>query len=198
MSGHLDTLKRVLDGDYSKASEQEKTRAVRELIQVCSVAAAAVTIQPFPFLDTALIAPIQIGLVQGIGRIHGHKLDRRSVLEILSTFGASIVAQNVTMAAAKFVPFFGWMVTVSMAYALTWAIGEVSDHYFRNDRNVDDTELKAMFDRVYKTKKAEKEREHKADKTLKQKIEELKEARKNELISEEEFEAKKAALLRDF
>lgn len=194
----METLRRVLDGDYSKASEQEKTVAVRELIQVCSVAAAAVTIQPIPFVDTALIAPIQIGLVQGIGKIHGYKLDKRSILEILSTFGASIVAQNLIMAAAKFVPFFGWVVTISMAYALTWAIGEVSDHYFRNDRNVDQAELETMFDRVYKTKKAEKEQEHRSDKTLRQKLEELKEARKDGLLSEEEFEAKKTELLRSF
>ena len=198
MSGHLDTLKRVLDGDYSEATEQEKAKAVKELIQVCSVTAGAVTIQPIPFVDTALIAPIQIGLVQGIGKIHGYKLDKRSILEILSTFGASIVAQNVIMAAAKFIPFFGWLVTISMAYALTWAIGEVSDHYFRNGRNVSEDDLRAMFDKVYKTKKSEKEREHKGNKTLKQKLEELKEARKDGLLTDEEFEAKKADLLAGF
>jgi uncharacterized protein (DUF697 family) len=198
MGSHIDTLKRVLDGNYEGASEEEKARAVRELVQVCSVAAGAMTIQPFPLLDTALIAPIQIGMVQGIGKIHGHKLDQKSILEILSTFGASIVAQNVIMAAAKLIPFFGWVFTISMAYALTWAIGEVSDHYFRNDRKVDEGELKAMFDRVYKAKKAEKTAQHKKDSSLKTKLEELKEARAAGLLTEEEFEAKKAALLSDF
>jgi uncharacterized protein (DUF697 family) len=198
MGSHIDTLKRVLDGNYEGASEEEKARAVRELVQVCSVAAGAMTIQPFPLLDTALIAPIQIGMVQGIGKIHGHKLDQKSILEILSTFGASIVAQNVIMAAAKLIPFFGWVFTISMAYALTWAIGEVSDHYFRNDRKVDEGELKAMFDRVYKAKKEEKSAQHKKNGTLKAKLEELKEARAAGLLTEEEFEAKKAALLSDF
>jgi uncharacterized protein (DUF697 family) len=198
MGSHIETLRRVLDGNYEGASEEEKARAVRELVQVCSVAAGAMTIQPFPLLDTALIAPIQIGMVQGIGKIHGHKLDQKSILEILSTFGASIVAQNVIMAAAKLIPFFGWVFTISMAYALTWAIGEVSDHYFRNDRKVDEGELKAMFDRVYKTKKAEKTAQHKKDSSLKTKLEELKEARAAGLLTEEEFEAKKAALLSDF
>jgi uncharacterized protein (DUF697 family) len=198
MRAHLATLDRVLSGNYENATEEEKTAAVRELVQVCSVAASAMTIQPIPFLDTALIAPIQIGLVQGIGKIHGYTLDRKSILEMLSTFGASMVAQNLIMAAAKFVPFFGWVVTISMAYALTWAIGEVSDHYFRNGRNVDEGELKAMFERVYKRKKEEKQSEHKADKRLKQRLEELKEARAAGLLTDEEFEAKKAALLADF
>jgi uncharacterized protein (DUF697 family) len=198
MSGHLETLKRVLDGDYSEATDEEKQKAVRELVQVCAVAAGAVTIQPIPFVDTALIAPIQIGLVQGIGKIHGFKLDKRSILEMLSTFGASLVAQNVIMAAAKFVPFLGWLVTMSMAYAMTWAIGEVSEHYFRNGRNVDEAELKKMFERVYKAKKSEKEKAHKGDKTLKEKLEELKEAKKDGLLTDEEFEAKKAELLAGF
>ena len=198
MQSHLDTLKRVLDGNYDGATEAEKTQAVRELVQVCSVAAGAVTIQPIPFVDTALIAPIQIGMVQGIGKIHGYKLDKKSILEILSTFGASIVAQNLIMAAAKLIPFFGWVVTISMAYALTWAIGEVSDHYFRNGRNVDEAELRAMFERIYKAKKEEKAKEHKRNDGLKAKLEQLKEARKAGLLTEEEFEAKKAALLADF
>jgi uncharacterized protein (DUF697 family) len=98
---------------------------------VCSIAAAAAAIPPVPLLDIALLAPIQTGMVQGIGRIYGQRLDRKSVLEILSTFGASLVSQSVIMAAAKLLPFFGWAAAVSMAYALTHAIGEVSDHYFR-------------------------------------------------------------------
>lgn len=198
MSSHLDTLKRVLDGNYDDATEQEKADAVRELVQVCSVAAGAMTIQPIPLVDTALIAPIQIGLVQGIGKIHGYQLDRKSILEMLSTFGASIVAQNLVMAAAKLIPFFGWVITISMAYAMTWAIGEVSDHYFRNGRQVDEDELRAMFKRVYERKKEEKSAEHKRDKSLKAKLEELKEARKAGLLTDEEFEAKKAAVLADF
>ena len=31
------------------------------------------------------------------------------------------------MGAAKFIPFIGWAVGPSMAYALTYAVGDVSD-----------------------------------------------------------------------
>jgi uncharacterized protein (DUF697 family) len=198
MAGHLDTIKRVLDGNYDDATDEQKQAAVSELVQVCSVAAGAMTVQPFPFVDTVLIAPIQIAMVQGIGKIHGYKLDKRSILEMLSTFGASIVAQNVIMAAAKFIPFFGWVVTISMAYALTWAIGEVSNRYFTSGRSLDDAELRSMFDRIYKEKKEEKSREHKQNKTLRTKLEELKDAKKQGLLTDEEFEAKKAEILADF
>jgi uncharacterized protein (DUF697 family) len=196
--GYLDTLKRVMEGDYANASAEEKANAVREVIQVCSVAASAVTVQPIPFVDTALIAPIQIALVQAIGRIHGYKLDKKSVIEILSTLGASIVAQNVIMAAAKFVPFLGWLVTISMAYALTYAIGEVSDHYFKNGRGVPQQDLKDMFNSVYKTKRAEKEAQNRGNETLKDKLEQLKEAYKSGLLTEDEFNKKKEDVLKAF
>ncbi len=198
MSSHIDTLKRVLDGNYDNASDAEKQKAIRELIQVCSTAAGAVTVQPIPFVDSALITPIQIGMVQGIGKIHGYSLDKKSILEMLSTFGASIVAQNVIIAAAKFVPFFGWLVTISMAYALTWAIGEASTRYFASGRTLGEDELRSIFSDTYKTKKDEKSKQHKGNKTLKARLEELKEAKRDGLLTDEEFEAKKAKILADF
>ena len=102
------------------------------------------------------------------------------------------------MAAAKFIPFFGWVVTISMAYALTWAIGEVSNRYFTSGRSLDDAELRSMFESIYKEKKEEKSREHKRNKTLRAKLEELKDAKKQGLLTDEEFEAKKTEILADF
>ena len=198
MASYIETVRRVMEGDYKDASEHEKEEAVRDVIQICSAAAAAVSIQPIPFVDVALISPIQIAMVQAVGRVHGHSLDTKSVLEMLSTFGASLVAQNVIMAAAKFVPFFGWVVSISMSFALTYAIGEVSDHYFRNGRGVPTSELREMFERVYKTKRAEKQAEHKKNDTLKSRLEELKEAYKDGLLTEEEFERKKEQMLSNF
>lgn len=198
MANYLETLRRVMDGDFERASQAEKDAAIRDLIQVCSIAAAAVTVQPIPLLDTALIAPIQIGMVQGIARVHGYHLDKKSILEILGTFGASLVAQNVIMAAAKLIPFAGALITISMAYALTWAIGEVSDHYFRNGRGVPEGELREMFKRIYDEKKAEKQAQNRSNDTLKSKLEQLKKAYESGLLTEEEFARKKEELLRSF
>jgi uncharacterized protein (DUF697 family) len=198
MATYLETIRRVTDGDFEHASQDEKNAAVRDVIQVCSIAAAAVTVQPIPLLDTALITPIQIGMVQAIGRVHGYKLDRKSIIEILGTFGASIVAQNVIMAAAKLIPFAGALITISMAYALTWSIGEVSDHYFRNGRGVPQSELRDMFKRIYEQKKAEKQAAHKSDESLKGKLEQLKKAYEAGLLTDEEFARKKEDLLKSF
>ena len=195
--GYLDTINRVMTGDFSSASDDEKQRAIKDVIQVCSVAAAAVTIQPFPIADVLLMSPIQIGMVQAVGRVHGHTLDKKSVLEILSTFGASIVAQNVIIAAAKLVPILGSVIAVSMGYALTYAIGEVSDYYFKIGRGASADELKARFKKIYDEKKAEKEKQAK-DPKLKQKLDALKKAFEAGVITEEEFNHKKEEVLSGF
>ena len=196
MSRYADTLGRVMTGDFADATSEEKTQHVRELVQVCSIAAGAVAVQPIPLLDIALLAPIQIAMVQGIGRIHGHDLDRKSVLEILSTFGASLVTQSVIMAAAKLVPFFGWAAALSMAYALTYAVGEVSDHYFRTGRGVSQDSLREMFDKAYRRARSEKEARARADSDLKAKLAHLTKAFEMGLLTEEEFAKKKEELLK--
>ncbi len=198
MASHTDTLDRILDGDFADATDDERTEAVREVIGACSVAAAAVAIQPIPLLDAALITPIQIVMVQAIGRVHGHALDRKAVLEILTTLGASLVAQNAMMAAAKCIPVLGWLVAVSMAFALTWAIGEVSDHYFRCGRGVEPAELRAMFREVYTDKRAEKQRQHRHDRDLKRKLDLLQQMLEEGLIDEDEYQARKEDLLAEF
>ncbi|MBT3221956.1 MAG: DUF697 domain-containing protein [Proteobacteria bacterium] len=198
MAGYAETVRKVLDGAFDDASPGERDEAVSNMVNVCSVTAAAVAIQPIPFLDMALIAPIQIALVQAIARIYGYHLDKKAVLEVLSAFGASIVAQNVIMAAAKFVPFLGWVVAPSMAFALTWALGEVADHYFRNGRGVPAEELREMFKKAYRSKRAEKESANKDNSTLRDKLKQLQDAYDAGLIDDETFNRKKEDLLSAF
>lgn len=187
-----DTVGRVLAGEFDDASAEEKVRAVRELITVCSAAAGAVAIQPVPLFDVVLVTPIQIVLVQGIGRIHGYHLDRRSVLEILGTFGASLVSQNILLATAKLVPVAGWLAGAAMAYAMTWAIGEVAQHYFSTGRGVGSDDLRTMFRKVYADKKEEVLQRAPS---LKERLEQLAEARAAGLLDEAEFERKKQEIL---
>jgi len=195
---YADTIARILDGDFDAATPEERQEAVTEVIQVCSVAAGAVAVQPIPLLDVVLITPIQVAMVRAIGRVHGHRLDEKAVIEMISTFGASIVAQNVVMAAAKFVPFAGWVASIAMAYGLTWAIGDVAAFYFENGRGVAPGDLKSRFRKVYEQKKSEKMSAHKGNRTLKQRLEELTEARKSGLIDDETYEAMKQKILLDF
>ena len=60
MASYTSTVERVLQGDLHEASEAEKNQSVRDVIQVCGAASGAMANQPLPFVDIALIAPIQI------------------------------------------------------------------------------------------------------------------------------------------
>jgi uncharacterized protein (DUF697 family) len=195
---YLDTINRIMEADYDASTPEEKQASVKEVISACAIAAGVVTVQPLPLLDIALLTPIQIAMVRAVGRIHGYSLDKKAVMEILSAFGASLVAQGAILAGAKFVPIFGWAVAIAMAYALTYAIGEVSDHYFKNGRGVSSDELQDRFKQVYKEKKAEKESQIRGNKTLKKKLEALKKAKEDGILSEEEFEKKKAEVMASF
>jgi uncharacterized protein (DUF697 family) len=198
MSSYVDTLKKLVQGDYMEATAEERAKASAEVVQMSSIASAAVAVQPFPLVDALLITPVQILMVQAIGKIHGYTVDKKSVLEILSTLGASLVTQNLIIAAAKLVPFAGWMIGVSMAYALTWAVGEVSVHYFRGGRGMAKEDLETMFQKVYREKRAEKDGAHQNDPSLKARLEQLNEAREAGLLTEDEFTAKKEEVLKSF
>ncbi len=192
---HGATFDRVLSGDFSEAGDEERNAAVYEVLQVSAIAASAVSIQPIPFVDMVLIAPIQIGMVQCIGRIHGHRLDKKAVLEILSTFGAGLLTQGALMSAAKLLPFVGWLVTVPMAYAMTWAVGEVAHYYFRMGRGVPPAELSRMYERIYRSKREERKAAQEASDSVSDKLRDLVRAREEGLLSDEEFEAAKTKVL---
>ena len=55
MADYMDTIRRVMEGDFADASEEDRRQTTREVVHICSVAAGAVAFQPIPFLDTVLI-----------------------------------------------------------------------------------------------------------------------------------------------
>jgi uncharacterized protein (DUF697 family) len=195
--GYLETIARVMHGNFDSATDAEKLRAVRDVTIVCSVAAAAVTVQPVPLLDLALLAPVHIALVQAIGQVHGHKLDAKSVVEVLATFGGSIVTRSVLGSVVKVIPVFGWAASASMAYAMTYAIGEVSHCYFVSGRGLSSTELRSMFRSVYDAKRAEKAAAAKTNETLKEKLRQVTDAYEAGMLTEEEYRKKKEDVLKD-
>jgi uncharacterized protein (DUF697 family) len=156
---YKETVKRILQGDFEGASEEEKRGAVKNLTASCTAAATVIVLQPVPALDVWLLLPVHIGLVQGIAHIRGYHLDKKSVLEILRTIRQSLLVQHVTIAGAKLVPGIGWLVAIAAANALTYALGEVSDFYFRRGRSMLPSELRAMLDRTFKERFARVYRE---------------------------------------
>lgn len=126
------TLERLRAGEFEHASAAEKARAVAEQISKTSAAAAASALQPVPFVDAVILPPMQHHMVRSIGLIHGCHLDDSAVRRMFREMRRPIIAAQATIAVAKIVqviPFVPEALAVSIAYALTHAIGEVSDHY---------------------------------------------------------------------
>lgn len=195
--GYLETIARVMHGNFESATEPERLAAVRDVTIVCSVAAAAVTVQPVPLLDIALLAPIHIGMVQAIAQVHGHKLDAKSVVEVLATFGGTLVTRSILGSVVKVIPVFGWAASASMAYAMTYAIGEVSHCYFLSGRGLSSSQLRSMFRSVYDAKRAEKAGAARANETLKEKLRQITDAFEAGLLTEEEYREKKEQVLKE-
>ncbi len=195
--GTLETIARVMHGNFENATDAEKLAAVRDVTLACSVAAAAITVQPVPLLDIALLAPVHVGMVQAIGQVHGHKLDAKSVVEMLATFGGTMVTRSILGSVVKVIPVFGWAASASMAYAMTYAIGEVSHCYFASGRGLSSTQLRSMFRSVYDAKRAEKAEAAKANETLKEKLRQITDAYEAGLLTAEEYREKKEQVLKE-
>jgi uncharacterized protein (DUF697 family) len=146
-------LRRCLDGEFDGASDEEKERAVEDLIRMCSSAAGAIVVQPIPVVDAFLLPPIHLRMVQGIGRIHGYLLDKKGCRQVVRPLGGRLFRMNAAIAGAKLVPLvplIGDIIAISIAYALTSAIGELSDRYFRTGRTMLPADVRTAFDSIYR------------------------------------------------
>jgi uncharacterized protein (DUF697 family) len=129
----LDTLESIRTRNFSKVSAPERDKTAREVINMCSYAAAVVSISPIPFSDVVLMLPIQTGMVMTVGHIYGRKVDqasaKRLILELGATAGAGFLVRQGIKA---LVPIFGGLLTVVPAFAGNWGIGRVAMEYFKN------------------------------------------------------------------
>lgn len=141
----LDTLDDIRTRDFSKVSMQERDKAAREVINMCSYAVAVVSISPIPLSDVVLMLPIQTGMVMTIGHIYGRKVDKASakdlILELGATAGVGFLARQGIKA---LLPVVGALLTVVPAFAANWAIGRVAVEYFKNPGATQD-ELNEVF-----------------------------------------------------
>jgi uncharacterized protein (DUF697 family) len=144
-------LKKAIDGGFDDASDVEKARAVHEAIRLSSLRAALLALQPLAFVDSPVLTRLQARMVRGIGRIHGRR-DHKTAHEILRPLRRRLVVPHLTIAATKLlpmVPVLPDLVAVSVAYALTYTIGELSDDYFRGPA-LRPSEMRARFDLLYR------------------------------------------------
>ncbi len=112
-------------------------------------------------LATMAIVPLQMKLVFDVGRAHGYELDRGHVTELLATVGAGVTGQAIEQVGRKILGgilgsiggrMLGGLgrqaVSSGVAFATTYALGQVAKEYYASGRRIDAARLKTVFQRM--------------------------------------------------
>jgi uncharacterized protein (DUF697 family) len=129
----LDTVEGIRKGNFTAATPEERERAARGVVNMCSHGCAAVSVSPIPFTDVVLLLPLQVAMVMAIANIYGRKLssaDARTLLaELTTTAGAGLLARQ---GVKVLLPVVGALLTIPAAFAANWAIGRVAIEHYKN------------------------------------------------------------------
>ena len=122
-----------------------------------AILAGALEIMP-ESLATMAIVPLQMKLVYEVGKRYGYELDRVHVKDLLATLGVGLVSQAVEQIGRKVVGGLlgalgggvlgglGRQATSSaMAFATTYALGQVAKRYYGGGRTLDAATLRKTF-----------------------------------------------------
>jgi uncharacterized protein (DUF697 family) len=207
---YVKSLQQVLIKDFSKADDKTRRKAAENLIDVCSIACAALAIQPIPTLELAVM-PIQAGMVTGLGHIYGHEITRERAAEIITeiagTVGLSIVAKQTLVTVSKFLlPGLAGVLSAPYVFGVTRGIGKTAIYYFQHT-NLDVSKLTNIFNRAkqegeanYDPRQVEaaaQEQQQEAEPDAVTRMEQLQRMYDRGLINKKEYEAKRREILAD-
>jgi uncharacterized protein (DUF697 family)/tellurite resistance protein len=122
-----------------------------------SVTNAALELLPESLASMAIL-PLQVRLVYQIGKAYGYELDQGHIKEFIAALGVGLTGQYLEQFGRKLLG--GLLGTVlggmgravghqtassGMAFATTWALGQLAKQYYGGGRTLDTGKLKAAF-----------------------------------------------------
>jgi len=131
--------------------------AIDRQIVNASVTNAALELLPESLASMAIL-PLQVRLVYQIGKAYGYELDQGHIKEFIATLGVGLTGQYLEQFGRKLLG--GLLGTVlggmgravghqsassGMAFATTWALGQLAKQYYGGGRALDVGKLKAAF-----------------------------------------------------
>jgi uncharacterized protein (DUF697 family)/tellurite resistance protein len=131
--------------------------ALDQQIVNASVTNAALELLPESLASMAIL-PLQVRLVYRIGKAWGYELDQGHIKEFIATLGVGLTGQYLEQFGRKLLG--GLLGTVlgglgraagrqtassGMAFATTWALGQLAKQYYGGGRTLDAEKLKAAF-----------------------------------------------------
>lgn len=110
-------------------------------------------------LATLAVIPLQMRLVYRVGKAHGYELDRGHIKDLLAAMGVGLTSQYVEQLGRKIVGgllgalggrLLGGLgkqaVSSGMAFASTYALGQVARRYYAGGRTLDAATLREAFE----------------------------------------------------
>jgi uncharacterized protein (DUF697 family) len=143
----------------------DKKSEVDSVILKYSILNGALELLP-ETLSTMAIIPLQMKLVNSVGKHHGVSLDKRQLVEFLGAAGIGATSQVVEGFAVKMIgglagklgkQFLGktaggfakkgvnQLTSSSFSFASTWAIGQLAQRYYANGRSWSGIDAKTTF-----------------------------------------------------
>ena len=143
----------------------DKKSEVDSLILRYSILNGALELLP-ETLSTMAIIPLQMKLVNSVGKQHGVSLDKRQLLEFLGAAGIGATSQVVEGFARKMIGGFAGklgkqflgktaggfakkgidqVTSSAFSFASTWAIGQLAQRYYANGRSWSGIDAKTTF-----------------------------------------------------
>lgn len=102
-----------------------------EAITATSLQNGAVGLVPFiPGADMPIMTLNQIKMVLQIATAYGQPLDKDRIKEIVAVLAGAFVCRNVARSATKVIPFAGWLISGTMGFVATEAMGRAMLEYF--------------------------------------------------------------------
>jgi uncharacterized protein (DUF697 family)/tellurite resistance protein len=131
--------------------------ALDQSILNAAITNAALELLPESLASMAII-PLQMKLVYRIGQAYGFELDGGSVKDFLATLGVGLTAQYLEQFGRKLLggllggiaggigrSIGNQAASSGMAFASTWALGQVARQYYAGGRTLDADKLRAAF-----------------------------------------------------
>jgi uncharacterized protein (DUF697 family)/tellurite resistance protein len=122
-----------------------------------SITNAALELLPESLASLAIL-PLQVRLVYRIGKAYGYELDQGHIKEFIAALGVGLTGQYLEQFGRKLLggllgSVLGGLgraagrqaASSGMAFASTWAIGQVAKQYYASGRRLDMDKLKAAF-----------------------------------------------------
>jgi uncharacterized protein (DUF697 family) len=141
----------IYDANELKEYEYRKT------LNNFSIVAAAVGFIPFiPVADFFILTPIQIGMVSKISNLYGFKVEPREFIKMISgTVGMGLVFKFTSSIINRLIPFVGWIVNATVAFAGTYAIGIIARHYIESNGELTKESVREIWNKSYEDGKTE-------------------------------------------